>query len=793
MLKMLKTYALLVMLLATPLMSHAASNSTQQVTASTQVDSGVLQKKLDTIKQQVANAQHEKLLGQLNSETLQLAEEADAKAAALTPEIAQIQAQLDVLGPKAADETPEVTQQRTALNRTKTQLDKQIEQINAVKTNAANLSTQINNLRRSALKSQIALNSGTILGQSFWSPILYSQNHDLDKFSDFNQQLSNAWDNAWQPGWKAGSVFYLLLALAFGVFSHTVLDKPVSAMMQRWLPEGRLRRSVLAFTTTVLTAVMLGTSAHFLCYLFIRLPDTSPMLVEFAQTLVRLTVFSSLIAGLGNALLSNRHPSWRLPNISDNAAKALAPFPTLIAAAVFIFSILEQLNNLVGASIAATVFCSGLLSLLVALIAIFMAVRVTRLRHGRNTNTDQVSARSALAGFIHLAISATSFAIIISLLTGYILLARFLTYELIWVWLVLACLYLLIHLMTDLCESVFTPSNHSGKILKSTLSLSDRHLSLAATLFAAVGKTVLVLFAVIALLSGTYGSTTPLALLQKVVEIWRGKGLGGFTIIPAHALNAVLCLIIGWYILRTARRWLDNDFLPKTMMDRGMRASLVTLFTNVGYVLIILLTLSTLGIEWNKLAWIVSALSVGIGFGLQEIVKNFISGLILLTERPVKVGDLISISGVEGDIRRINVRATEIQLSDRSTVIVPNSQLISQNVRNATMGNAQGVVTIALTFPLDIDPEQTRALLLDAYHQHVAIQPAPAPSVSFKELGPNGIVLSVTGYVASPRVVSGTKSDLLYEILKRLRAAGISLSQSQTMVIERAPAALAEE
>ena len=418
-----------------------------------------------------------------------------------------------------------------------------------------------------------------------------------------------------------------------------------------------------------------------------------------------------------------------------------------------------------------------------------MSVRVTHLRHANAANNEQTVVRSALAGFIHLAISATSFSIIISLLTGYILLARFLTYELIWVWLVLASLYLLIHLMTDLCDSIFMPNSRSGKILKSTLSLSDRHLSLASTLLSAIGKTMLVLLAVVALLSGTYGTTTPMALLQKVVEIWGGKGLGGFTIIPAHALNAVLCLVIGWYILRSARRWLDNDFLPKTMMDRGMRASLVTLFTNVGYVLIILLTLSTLGIEWNRLAWIVSALSVGIGFGLQEIVKNFISGLILLTERPVKVGDLISISGVEGDIRRINVRATEIQLSDRSTVIVPNSQLISQNVRNATMGNAQGVVTIALTFPLDIDPEQTRTLLLDAYLQHAAIQSAPAPSVSFKELGPNGIVLSVTGYVASPRVVSGTKSDLLYEILKRLRAAGISLSQSQTMVIERVPAA----
>ena len=111
------------------------------------------------------------------------------------------------------------------------------------------------------------------------------------------------------------------------------------------------------------------------------------------------------------------------------------------------------------------------------------------------------------------------------------------------------------------------------------------------------------------------------------------------------------------------------------------------------------------------------------------------SGLILLTERPVKVGDLISISGVEGDIRRINVRATEIQLSDKSTVIVPNSQLISQNVRNATMGNAQGVATIVLTFPLDIDPEQVRTLLLDAYNLHESILENPPPSCEFNELG----------------------------------------------------------
>jgi small-conductance mechanosensitive channel len=246
-------------------------------------------------------------------------------------------------------------------------------------------------------------------------------------------------------------------------------------------------------------------------------------------------------------------------------------------------------------------------------------------------------------------------------------------------------------------------------------------------------------------------------------------------------------------VLRSVRRWLDKDFLPKTTMDVGMRVSLVTLFSNIGYVLIILLTLSIMGLQWNKLAWIVSALSVGIGFGLQEIVKNFISGLILLTERPVKVGDLVSISGIEGDIRRINVRATEIQLGDKSTVIVPNSQFISQNVRNATMGNAQGVVTILLTFPLDIDPVRVREILLEVYQENERILETPEPSVSFKDLTPAGIVLSVTGNVAGQRQISGAKSDLLFDILTRLRKEGIMLSTPQTMIIERRAVAAAQD
>jgi small-conductance mechanosensitive channel len=127
-----------------------------------------------------------------------------------------------------------------------------------------------------------------------------------------------------------------------------------------------------------------------------------------------------------------------------------------------------------------------------------------------------------------------------------------------------------------------------------------------------------------------------------------------------------------------------------------------------------------LGISVNRIAWIASALSVGIGFGLQAIVQNFISGLILLAERPVKVGDWVVLGAAEGDIRRINVRATEIQLGDRSTLIVPNSEFITKTVRNMTLRNAEGRVLIRLPMPLSTNALQVRDIMLGALREHKA-------------------------------------------------------------------------
>ena len=177
-------------------------------------------------------------------------------------------------------------------------------------------------------------------------------------------------------------------------------------------------------------------------------------------------------------------------------------------------------------------------------------------------------------------------------------------------------------------------------------------------------------------------------------------------------------LVVGFIALRVVKRWLEQRYLPHTALEPGMQSSITTLLGYVGGILVVAFALSALGIGIERIAWVASALSVGIGFGLQAIVQNFISGLILLAERPVKVGDWVVLGNAEGDVRRINVRATEIQLGDRSTMIVPNSEFITKTVRNMTLANAEGRVLIRLPMPLTTDATRAREVMLAAFAEH---------------------------------------------------------------------------
>jgi len=747
-----------------------------------------LQTEQDRIKQLASSATNGGKLDGLDDTIKELAGDVDKLTAALTPQRAQLQAQLDLLGPPpeagTTREAPAVAQKRADLNARKAQLDDELKQAAEGKENIANLDSQLARLQRGRMKDQLVLRSDSILNPQFWVPLFRPSPEDRERLGAFAVQVAPMLQQAWQPGQRVVTVLLLLAGLAVWTLGRRLGERALAWFCLTRLPETRLRRSALALATALVTVIAAALAVHIAGMAFTRQYEISPGLQDLFGELAKLILTSALIAGLGRALLCTRHPSWRLPALADEVALALKPFPAALAGLLLLAGTLEQLNRTADTSVPFTLLGRGLVSLVVVLTIGAALLRANRVRSMLAAAGEQPEARATLAGMIHAAVTITVIVSLGALLVGYISVARFLTYELVWFDIVLCTMYLLTQLTRDACDSLFSTQFASGRVIKQLFGVGDSHLDQASTVLSGLGASLLLLVAVIALLTGGFG-TTPGDLFNSLLNVLGGDKLRNFYIMPERIVNAVLALAVGIWLLRTVRRWLDAELLPKVCMEPGLRASLVTLFTNIGYVLLTLLTLALLGVKWENLAWIVSALSVGIGFGLQEIVKNFVSGLILLTERPVKVGDMVSIGGVEGDIRRINVRATEILLGDRSTVIVPNSQLISQNVRNVTMSNStQGVATLQLTFPLNTDPEQVRDLLLDAYRDNEAILDLPAPSVTFSQLAPNGITLSVTGYVASPRIAAGTKSDLLFEILKRLRAADISLSVPQTLRVE---------
>ncbi|MET3553701.1 DUF3772 domain-containing protein [Burkholderia sp. 567] len=751
-----------------------------------------MQVQQDRIKQQTSNATNSKELDGLGEATQELSADVEKLQSELAPQRTQIQAQLDVLGPPpapgASPETPAVAQQRATLNARKTQIEAALKQAADQKANLANLNDQFAKLHRSLLRNQLAFRSGSIFGAQFWLPLFHLSPDDVQRLDDFNDELRDMLRSSWTPGQRAITTLLLIAALAVWLGGRRLVERGLAWFCLNRLPPTRLRRSALALATAFSTLLATAVAVQVLYLALARHYELTPSMNDLWDQFAKLAVTCALIAGLGRALLCTKHPSWRLPALADPVALAMRPFPGVLAALLLMSGTLESINRIVDTSLSVTLLGRGIVSLVVALTVGASILRANRVRTALAASGEAPEERSTLAGLIHAGVTLAIVVSLVALLIGYITVARFITYELVWFEIVLCSVYILTQLTRDASESLFSANLSSGKQIKHLFALDDRHLEQAHTVVSGLGTSLLMLVAAIALVTGGFG-TTPSDLLDSAIAMIGGQRLQSLNIMPDRILNAVIGFAIGFYLLRSVRRWLDNEFMPALGMDAGMRVSLVTLFTNVGYVLLVLMTLGLLGVRWSNLAWIVSALSVGIGFGLQEIVKNFVSGLILLTERPVKVGDMVSIAGVEGDIRRINVRATEIQLSDRSTVIVPNSQLISQNVRNVTMGNStQGVATLTLTFPLNTDPVQVRDLLLDAYREHPAILDKPAPSVTFSQLAPDGITLSVTGYVASPRIAASTKSDLLFEILKQLRAAQITLSTPQMLVVQNMPA-----
>jgi len=269
------------------------------------------------------------------------------------------------------------------------------------------------------------------------------------------------------------------------------------------------------------------------------------------------------------------------------------------------------------------------------------------------------------------------------------------------------------------------------------------------------------------------------ASIADLREVWRlltnGVQLGEIRFSLDMVMTLVFVFTFGLFLTRWLQRLLQVSVLPRTKLDKGAQVSMVTGVGYLGLTLAALIAVSSAGLNLSNLAVIAGALSLGIGFGLQTIVSNFVSGVILLIERPITEGDWIEVSGYSGIVRKISVRSTRIETLDRHDVVLPNSDLISGIVKNLTLSSMIGRLILPVGVAYGSDLEKTREILLDAAKSHKAVHAQPPPTVLFVGLGESSLDLELRCFLRNIGEILNVKSDLLFTIYAALNREGIEI------------------
>ncbi len=733
----------------------------------------------------------EEELGRLRVDVESILSDSTQTAETLRPQLAAVKSQIEKLGPQPAKDAPPeaaaIAAERARLTALAAALDGAIKSTELTWVRARQLIEKITVLRHSLFTKNLVERLPSPLLPGLWRDLM----SDAPAVGHRIGYLAEDWLQ-WADAKRMPLMLLALVAvlLFFGlrysigrITDRHLLrtEAPLPSFFERarsvaWVAPLRALPAIAA-------GVLLYGGLDALDLLF------PPWGRAAGAVLKAIIVFSALTA-LIYAVLAPRSPQWRMVALADAPTRRIGVLLCAITAVYAIDGALTEFSRVFFVPLAVSVVQSfaastGFAALLIGLLLTPFTPQPADAPPAADATPAETAATAPSVSrhtprWLKVPLWLIALGILAFAVLGYVALARFIAQQLVLTGIVIAVgclLYLAIRAVTREPQQRRYPV---GEMLEARFGL-DAPRRNQLTRLTEIALTFALIIAALPFLMLQWGFSGA-DIRDGFKSLFFGIEVGQFRISLARILLGIVVFIALLLATRLFQRWLREKALQQSRLDPGIANSIDMVAGYVGIGLAALLAVSYAGLDITNLAIVAGALSVGIGFGLQSIVNNFVSGLILLIERPIKVGDWIVLGDQQGNVRRISVRATEIETFDRASLIIPNSELITGRVLNWTHRNSMGRVILKVGVGYNSDPEQVMALLKACADAHPSVLAAPGPVVAFDGFGDSALQFSLRVYLADISQALGVQSDLRIAMLKALREAGIEIPFNQVDV-----------
>ncbi|MFY0610169.1 MAG: mechanosensitive ion channel family protein [Hyphomicrobiaceae bacterium] len=698
---------------------------------------------------------------------------AEANEKEIKPLLETVERQIKALGeaPKKdseAKEPPEIISERARLSEAQQRLRGALKQSELSRVRSKQLlariqSLRLENLGRDLRKRQLP----PPISQAHWQKL-------LSQLPRLGGQIVTVSENWWAI---AGSRIHWLFLIVIGAgFLKWALRSAVDSRLRTWVrdpiedePPAYLKRVRMAVATLPML-LMPGLLTMGAVYLAMSATGLlNEQVDQMAIAALKAIAVFLIASALAKAILLPSAPSWRLIGLPTAVARRYLWLTRSLAGVycldLWLHDVFAALQVPASIDTAATLLTNLAFAALLYAFA-WQPAHATDVEAEQQRVSHQLLERTVY--WLRLPATLAVLVIAIASLLGYLALGRFIAGQVMLIGISAAGL-LLGHLAARSIATgeaeIFGPG--IDDVLDRRLALTGRRRSIVLSALSFLFNVLLVL-GLISLLLISWGFSGA-ELLGWGRSLLFGFEIGKFRFSLIQILLAI-ALFVGVIVLtRLFQSWLSRKVLSGERVDRGIANSIHAGIGYTGIALAALVGVSYAGLDLSNIALIASALSIGIGFGLNAIASNFVSGLIMLIERPIKVGDWVVVGPHQGHVRHISVRATEIETFDRASVIIPNSDFMTGAVQNWTHRNAMGRVVVNIGVSYSADPEKVMALLQQIATDCDALLTYPAPSVVFEEFGASSLDFSIRGYIADVSSMLSAKTALRLAITKVFR------------------------